>query len=301
MRALVTGGAGFIGSHVADALAGRGDEVLVVDDLSTGREENIGDGIRLERTSITDAAAVGRLLEAFRPEVVFHLAAQIDVRRSVADPAADARVNVEGTLNVLAAAHAAGARRFVVSSTGGALYGEAQVVPTPENTPILPLSPYGQAKYAAEGYVQLFARLHGMDTAVLRYANVYGARQDPMGEGGVVAIFCDRANKGTGVTVYGDGRQTRDFVYVGDVVEANLLAADAPASVPPVNIGTGTETSVLALADALGGLEIEHAPARPGEVRRSCLDPRRAGRALGWMPRTSLEDGLTATLRGGPC
>src|SRR4051794_40675695 len=195
MRALVTGGAGFIGSHVADALAARGDEVLVVDDLSTGREENVSELVRLERASIADAAAVAQVADGFRPELAFHLAAQIDVRRSVADPAADARINVEGTLNVLAAVHAAGAQRFVLSSTGGALYGESQIVPTPEDAPILPLSPYGQAKFAAEGYVQLFARLHGMDTAVLRYANVYGPRQDPLGEGGVVAIFCDRANR----------------------------------------------------------------------------------------------------------
>src|SRR3954469_25557654 len=209
------------------------------------------------------------MVQGFGPDVVFRLPAQVDVRRSVADPAADARVNVEGTLNVLTAAHAAGTRRVVFSSTGGALYGEAHVVPTPEDAPILPLSPYGQAKYAAEGYVQLFGRLHGMDTAVLRYANVYGPRQDPLGEGGVVAIFCDRAKKGAGATVYGDGRQTRDFIYVGDVVEANLLAAHAPGSIPPVNIGTGTETSVLELAAALNGLgPIEHAQARPGEVRR---------------------------------
>jgi UDP-glucose 4-epimerase len=301
MRALVTGGAGFIGSHVADALAKRGDAVLVVDDLSTGREENLSELVRLERASIADGAAMGRIADGFRPDVVFHLAAQIDVRRSVADPAADARVNVEGTLNVLEAARRSGAERVILSSTGGALYGEAQIVPTPEDAPILPLSPYGQAKHAAEGYVELFGRLHGMDTAVLRYANVYGPRQDPLGEGGVVAIFCDRANQGRGATVYGDGRQTRDFVYVGDVVEANLLAAEAAGSVPPVNIGTGQETSVLELAEQLGGLEIQHAPARPGEVRRSCLDPRRADRALDWTPRTPLADGLRATLKSGPC
>jgi UDP-glucose 4-epimerase len=301
MRALVTGGAGFIGSHVTDALAARGDDVLVVDDLSTGRKENVSDPVQLERATIADAAAIHDVVQGFRSDVVFHLAAQVDVRRSVANPPADAGVNVEGTLNVLAAAHAEGTTRVVFSSTGGALYGDAQFVPTPEDAPILPLSPYGQAKYAAEGYVRLFGRPHGMDTAVLRYANVFGPRQDPFGEGGVVAIFCDRATKGARATVYGDGRQTRDFVYVGDVVKATLLAADAPSSVPPVNIGTGEETSVLALAAALGGLSVDHAPARAGEVRRSCLDPRRAERALGWRPKTSLDDGLRATLRGGPC
>jgi UDP-glucose 4-epimerase len=305
VRALVTGGAGFIGSNVADALAARGDDVLVVDDLSTGRRENVAGALGLDELDVTDAAALQRACLDFRPEVVFHLAAQIDVRRSVEDPAGDAHVNVEGTINVLRAARAAGARRVVFSSTGGAIYGEADGMPTSEDAPALPLSPYGQAKLAAEGYCALFARLHGLSTVALRYANVYGPRQDPLGEGGVVAIFCGRRREGAGeATVFGDGRQTRDFTYVGDVVEANLVAADSAAT-GAYNIGTGVETSVLELAGQLG-LEPVHAPARPGEVRRSSLDPERAARALGWRPRVSLEEGVRATLgwlssTAGPC
>jgi UDP-glucose 4-epimerase len=268
----------------------------VVDDLSTGRRENVPAAASLEVASIADRAALDDIAARHRPDVVFHLAAQIDVRRSVEDPAADARANVEGTINVLAAAHAAGAGRIVLSSTGGAIYGEADVVPTAEDAPTRPLAPYGQAKHAGEGYAALFTRLHGLSTIALRYANVYGPRQDPLGEGGVVAIFCDRARRGSGVNVFGDGRQTRDFVFVGDVVEANLLAARAVDVTEPLNIGTGIETSVLELAAGLGGLAVEHAPERPGEVRRSCLDAGRASKRLGWRARTPLERGLEATM-----
>ncbi|HEY2636934.1 MAG TPA: NAD-dependent epimerase/dehydratase family protein, partial [Solirubrobacteraceae bacterium] len=235
----------------------------------------------------------------FAPEVVFHLAAQIDVRRAVADPAFDARINVEGTVSVLEAARAAGARRVVLSSTGGAIYGEADVVPTPESAEERPLSPYGQAKLAAEGYLGLATRLYGLSTVALRYANVYGPRQDPLGEGGVVAIFCGLARQGAATaTVFGDGGQTRDFTYVGDVVEANLLAADSPAT-GAYNVGTAVETTVLDVAAALS-LTPEHAPDRAGEVRRSCLDPSAAGTALGWRPRTTFADGLRSTLASLP-
>jgi UDP-glucose 4-epimerase len=295
VRTLVTGGAGFIGSNLVDALVQRGDEVVVLDDLSTGRREQLPAGADLREGSVADPEPLTALMEAHRPEVVFHLAALIDVRRSVEDPQADARINVGGTIAVLAAAAKAGARRVVFSSTGGAIYGEAEEVPTPEGAPERPLSPYGQAKLAAEGYCGLFARLHGLSTVPLRYANVYGPRQDPLGEGGVVAIFCDRAREGRGGTIYGSGRQTRDFTYVGDVVEANLLAAESVEE-EPVNIGTGTETSVLELAAALPGLETEHGPARLGEVERSCLDPARAAARLGWRPRTGLAEGLERTL-----
>jgi UDP-glucose 4-epimerase len=298
MRALVTGGAGFIGSTLADALQARGDEVLVLDDLSTGRRGNL-DGPALLEGSILDPDDLEAAFARAEPDVVFHLAAQIDVRRAVADPAFDARVNVEGTIRVLEAARAAGTGRVVLSSTGGAIYGEADSVPTPEDAPERPLAPYGQAKLSAEGYTGLFARLHGLSTVALRYANVYGPRQDPLGEGGVVAIFCGRAQAGeTAATVFGDGRQTRDFTYVGDVVEANLLAA-AGAVTGAYNIGTGVETTVLEVAAALG-LTPEHAPDRPGEVRRSCLDPGRAAAALGWRPRTAFADGLAATLAALP-
>jgi len=305
MTALVTGGAGFIGSNLVDALVARGERVVVVDNLSTGRRENLdgalAQGAELHELDVCDADALRALFEQARPELVFHLAAQIDVRRSVADPAADARVNVEGTINVLAAAHAAGARRVVYSATGGAVYGEAEQVPTPEDAPALPLAPYGMGKLSGEGYCALFARLHGLSTVALRYANVYGPRQDPLGEGGVIAIFCGCFAEGRTPTIYGDGEQTRDYVYVGDVVAANLRAADGDAT-GPINVGTGVETSVLHLAaafQALPGGEAfapEHAPARAGEVLRSCLDAARARELLGWEPQVGLVEGLRLTL-----
>ncbi|HZV74157.1 MAG TPA: NAD-dependent epimerase/dehydratase family protein [Conexibacter sp.] len=305
MTALVTGGAGFIGSNLVDALLARGEPVVVVDDLSTGRRANLDaaleQGATLHELDVRDADALRALFERARPERVFHLAAQIDVRRSVADPATDARVNVEGTINVLAAAHAAGAQRVVYSATGGAVYGEAELVPTPEDAPAQPLAPYGQGKLSGEGYCALFTRLHGLSTIALRYANVYGPRQDPLGEGGVIAIFCGCLAEGRTPTIYGDGAQTRDYVYVGDVVEANLRAAELDVS-GPVNVGTGVETSVLELAEAFRALDDGdgfvpvHAPARAGEVLRSCLDATRAGALLGWEPQVPLADGLRRTL-----
>jgi UDP-glucose 4-epimerase len=304
VKVLVTGGAGFIGSNLVDALLARGHDVVVLDDLSTGRLANLegalAAGATLHELDVVDAEAVRALLAAEQPEAIFHLAAQIDVRRSVADPAFDARVNVEGTVNVLEAARAAGVRRVVLSSTGGAIYGECEQVPTGEDAPIRPLSPYGQAKHCAEGYCALYAALHGLATISLRYANVYGPRQDPLGEGGVIAIFCGRYESGATATIYGDGEQTRDYVYVEDVVEANLLALDSELT-GAYNVATAVETSVLELArafDALGGapLATEHAPARAGEVRRSCLDSARAREALGWTPQTDLAAGLRKTL-----
>jgi UDP-glucose 4-epimerase len=305
MTALVTGGAGFIGSNLVDALLARGERVVVVDNLSTGRRANLDaaleQGAELYELDICNAGALNALFQRERPELVFHLAAQIDVRRSVADPAADARVNVEGTINVLAAAHAAGARRVVYSATGGAVYGEAEQVPTPEDAPAQPLAPYGQGKLAGEGYCALFTRLHGLSTIALRYANVYGPRQDPLGEGGVIAIFCGCLAEGRTPTIYGDGEQTRDYVYVGDVVAANLRAAELDVT-GPVNVGTGIETSVLHLAAAFRELEHGdafepvHAPARAGEVLQSCLDASRARELLGWEPQIPLADGLRLTL-----
>ncbi len=309
VKALVTGGAGFIGSNLVDALLARGDDVAVVDDLSTGRIENLegalAKGATLHALDIVDAAALDAVLRDEAPDVIFHLAAQIDVRRSVADPAADARINVEGSINVFQAAHEHGVRRVVISSTGGALYGEADVVPTAEDSPIHPLSAYGQAKYSAEGYCGLFATLYGISAIALRYANVYGPRQDPLGEGGVIAIFCGRLATGAQPTVFGDGLQTRDYVYVEDVVRANLLAADGDAT-GSVNIGTGVETTVLELVEAVGALAsdddaaaafaAQHQPARLGEVGRSCLDASRARTLLGWEPQVALADGLRRTL-----
>ena len=294
MRSLVTGGAGFIGSHVVDALVARGDRVTVIDDLSTGRRENVPEGATLHVDSITDPLAVGHILATDRPDVVFHLAAQVDVRRSVTDPAHDLAVNVGGTLTVLEAARAAGVRHVVFASTGGAIYGEADEVPTPEDAPQRPLAPYGQAKLAAEGYLRVLGDLHGIGVTALRFANVYGPRQDPLGEGGVCAIFCGAAVAGRGVTIFGSGEQTRDFVYVADVVDACLRAAEG-APFGPFNVGTGVETSVRELAERLG-VGAEHAPGRPGEVERSCLDAARAGRELGWRAATGLKAGLEKTM-----
>ncbi len=305
MKALVTGGAGFIGSNVVDGLLAEGHEVGVLDDLSTGRESNLAAaverGARLHVGNIADPHAVAAAMEAERPAAVLHLAAQIDVRRSVEDPAHDTRVNVEGTAVLLEAARRAGVDRFVFSSTGGAIYGEADTVPTAEEAPIRPISPYGQSKFAAEGLCRLYSRLHGLSTVCLRYSNVYGPRQDPLGEGGVIAIFCGKALHGGRPTVFGDGLQTRDYVYVGDVVAANLAALDSRLE-GSVNIGTGRETTVLELIDALrvlrpgADLAPEHAPERLGEITRSALDPSRAVDALGWRAGTELEDGLRTTL-----
>ncbi|HEY4276708.1 MAG TPA: NAD-dependent epimerase/dehydratase family protein [Conexibacter sp.] len=306
MRTVVTGGAGFIGSNLVDALVARGDDVTVIDDISTGRRENLeqalATGATLHELSVVDAQGLRDAIALAEPEVVFHLAAQIDVRRSVADPGIDARVNVEGTVNVLEAARLAGAQRVVYSSTGGAIYGDSERVPTGEDAPTRPLSPYGQAKHAGEGYCALYRQLHGLETVVLRYANVYGPRQDPLGEGGVIAIFCGKLSDHGQPTVFGDGRQTRDYVHVADVVRANLLAADAPAQTAgPFNIGSGIETSVLELVDAfreIGGnsFEPQFAPSRAGEVLRSCLSARRAREQLGWEASISLPEGIRGTL-----
>jgi len=305
MRAIVTGGAGFIGSNLVDALLDRGDEVTVVDDLSTGRAANvdgaIARGAKLLVVDIRDAADLDGAFAQARPHAVFHLAAQIDVRKSVADPAWDAQINVGGTINVLRAALAHGADRVVYSSTGGAIYGDARTIPSTERTPALPEAPYGQSKLASEGYIGLFERLHSLNAVTLRYGNVYGPRQDPLGEAGVVAIFTGKLEDGGRPTVYGDGRQTRDFVYVGDVVAANLASVEARAH-GPVNIGTGTETSVLEIVELLrelGGREDfqpQFAPARDGEIARSALNIARARRVLRWSPAVTMRDGLRLTL-----
>jgi UDP-glucose 4-epimerase len=300
-RAVVTGGAGFIGSHVVDRLLEAGTEVVVVDDLSTGRRENLPAGVDFHHADVRDAEAMRSVVGAARPDAVVHLAARASVTRSVEAPEEDAAVNVVGTATMLEAARLAGVRRFVYVSTGGALYGDTEQVPTPEDAPIRPLSPYGNSKWGGELYCDLYARLHGASTVTLRLANVYGPRQDPFGEAGVIAIFCERLQSGARPTVFGDGHQTRDYVYVGDVADVTVAAAGAEAT-GPLNVGTGSETSVLELVDALrdaagaDGFEPEHAPERPGEARRSCLDPGRAERELGWRASTGLRDGLRATL-----
>ena len=296
MRAIVTGGAGFIGSHVADALVARGDEVVVLDDLSGGRPENVNAAASLVRADIRDRDAVERAFSELRPEVCFHLAAQADVRVSVDDPAFDAEANVIGTIRILEAARPHGAQ-VVFSSTGGAIYGECEE-PAPETAERRPLAPYGTSKLAGEEYLATWNRLYGESHVALRYGNVYGPRQDPHGEAGVVAIFFGRLAAGTAFRVFGDGRQTRDYVFVGDVVEASLAAERRPGGV--FNVGTGRETSVLELAEAcrrVSGVDVdpEFAPPRAGELQRSVLDPSLAEAELGFRASVSLDEGLAAT------
>ncbi|HEY8000850.1 MAG TPA: NAD-dependent epimerase/dehydratase family protein [Solirubrobacterales bacterium] len=310
MRALVTGGAGFIGSHVVDALVPRGDAVVVLDDLSSGKRENLaaalGTGATLIEGSVADTEAVDQAFAEAKPEVVLHLAAQIDVRRSVTDPVFDLGLNVGGTINLLEASRAAEVGSFVFASTGGAIYGEGEgrELPFTEAAECRPDAPYGQSKLAAEGYLGLYRRLYGLETTVLRLGNVFGPRQDPRLEAGVVAIFCGALTEGRQPTVFGDGRQTRDYVYVGDVADA-FVAASTTGGVGPYNVGTGVETSVLELGGAIAAaadasFDPEFAPKRLGEIQRTVLDPSRAESELGWRSRASLEDGLRATLDAVP-
>jgi UDP-glucose 4-epimerase len=294
VRAVVTGGAGFIGSNVVDALVARGDEVHVLDNLSSGKRENVADGARVHEADIR--VEVAAVFDEVKPDVCFHLAAQIDVRVSVERPELDADVNVFGTLHVLEAARAHGTK-LVFSSTGGAIYGECDG-PAAEDHPRAPLSPYGVSKLAAEEYLAAYNRLYGSSHVALRYANVYGPRQDPHGEAGVVAIFMNALRDGGTPRIYGDGSQTRDYVFVGDVVAASLAAAGHDGGV--FNVGTGTETSVVDLYERIqrvSGVEraAELAPLRAGELQRSVLDPSLAARELGWKPGRSLDDGLAAT------
>ena len=300
IRALVTGGAGFIGSHVADRLLARGDEVVVVDNLQGGRRDRVPQAAAFHRLDIRDAAALRALVAEFDPHAVFHLAAQADVRVSVEDPGHDADCNVRGTAEVVEAARQVGAR-VVYSSTGGAIYGDVDEIPTPETTPCAAMAPYGISKLCGEHYLDLYNRLHGTHHVTLRYGNVYGPRQDPHGEAGVVAIFFGRLLAGEPPLVFGDGSQTRDYVYVGDVVDANLAALEYTGAERVFNVGTGRETGVLELlaacqAAAATAVAPEHRPSRLGELQRSCLDAGRAHRELGWRARTPLADGLAATL-----
>jgi UDP-glucose 4-epimerase len=304
MRTLVTGGAGFIGSNLVDALLDEGHEVAILDDFSSGKEANIVGaqerGAQVFRADIRDPSQVSQVVAEVRPEAVFHLAAQIDVRKSVADPAFDARTNVEGTINVLLAAIDAGARVINVS-TGGAIYGEAEIIPTPETVEPLPEAPYGQSKYCAERYIGLFGRLHGLKGATVRLGNVYGPRQDPLGEAGVIAIFCGKLEAGETPTIYGDGKQTRDYVFVGDVVKAVLAVLAHDDAHGQYNVGTGKESSVLDIVAGLapyadGPFEPAFAEARAGEMPRSCLDVTRAREELGWTPSVALSDGLRQTV-----
>lgn len=306
MRVLVTGGAGFIGSHVADGYLAAGHDVVVLDSLVHGRMENVPEGAEFVHADIRDPEAA-ELLRTGKFDILNHHAAQMDVRVSVTDPRFDASVNLDGLLNLLEAAREGGVKRVVYVSSGGVVYGEPEQRPTPETAPKLPESPYGVSKLAGEQYLYYYHRIHGLEYRALRYSNVYGPRQDPHGEAGVVAIFSTRLIDEDPLLIFGDGEQTRDYVYVGDVVRANMLLSEgdlAPAKSLDqrgFNVGTGVETSVNQLARTLIGVSgqevpIEHEAPRPGELRHSSLDTARL-QALGWSPATSLEEGLDNTYR----
>lgn len=303
-KVLVTGGAGFIGSHVADAYVARGDEVWVVDNLSNGKRRNVPPAATFVEMDIRDRGILD-LFREVRFDLVNHHAAQIDVRHSVADPWHDAEVNLLGLLNLLEGSREVGVRRFVFVSSGGVVYGEPQELPTPESAPKLPLSPYGVTKLTGELYLNYYREVHGMGYVAVRYGNVFGPRQDPHGEAGVVAIFCDRLQSGAPLTIFGDGEQTRDYVFVKDVVSANMFVSEMePAGRPGIdalafNVGRGEGVSVNRLADVLEaiagvGAEREHRIARPGELRHSTLDPQRLN-AHGWACQWTLEEGLRET------
>jgi len=296
MRVAVTGGAGFIGSHLCEHLALTGHDVLAIDDLSRGRRENLPQGLPLEVRGIGDAA-LGERLATFAPDALVHLAAQVDARRSLEDPVFDAQVNILDTVRLFAAAAAAGAKRIVFASSA-AVYGDPEEIPTPEESPLSPLSPYGIGKLAGEGYLAFFARRHGICGVALRFANVYGPRQESVGEAGVVAVFSQRLLAGEPVTIHGDGRQTRDFIYVEDVARACHLALAGPPGV--YNVATGVETDVRRLYARLAavlrpGSEPLHGPAVVGEPRRSALDPSRAEVELGFRAERPLAEGLART------
>ena len=299
----MTGGAGFIGSHTVDALVASGaGEVSVLDDLSFGQRNQVNAKATLYQTDLREAAVVSSVIENVRPEIIFHFAASKDVRRSVAFPANDAQVNLVGFLNLMESARRHGLRRVIFSSTGGAIYGEQNELPSTEDHLSRPVSPYGVAKLATEAYLFFYKAEYGIDYLTLRFGNVYGPRQDPHGEAGVVAIFCGRILDGKPVTIYGDGRQTRDYVYVGDVVRAAVAAGRSNRSGIALNIGTGVETNVNDLYSMLARIAhfpipAEHAAARPGEQKRSVISPARAERELGWRPEKKLVEGLEETFK----
>ncbi|MCI0453502.1 MAG: NAD-dependent epimerase/dehydratase family protein [Candidatus Dadabacteria bacterium] len=298
MKILLTGGAGFIGSWVADAFIKDGHKVLIVDDLSTGMEGNVPRNAEFIKGDIREPLFLEGVFSDFKPDIVNHHAAQINVRRSVEDPAFDAHVNIIGTLNLLELSMKKNVKRFIFASSGGAIYGEPKELPADENTYPIPISPYGASKYAIETYLGYFKSVHGLDYVALRYSNVYGPRQNPHGEAGVLAIFCDRILSGKPCVVFGDGNQTRDYVFVGDVAKANMLSINAPSG--RYNIGTQVETSVNDLLEALRKvtkreINVEYSQPRAGEVLKICLDIKLAKHVLGWSPDVNLEDGIYQT------
>ncbi len=311
MRVIVSGGAGFIGSHIIDRLSAAGHECAALDNLSSGSRDNLPSGVPLYETDIRDAAGVERAFADFRPQWVCHQAAQMSVSRSVREPQFDAEVNIMGTLNLLQQSVQQGVERFVFASSGGVLYGEVQT-PAPEGTPANPISPYGIAKLVGELYMQFYVREHGLTTVAMRYANVYGPRQNPHGEAGVVAIFCQKMYGGERPRINGDGRYIRDYVYVMDVARANEAAfnADVPGGFSAYNVGTGVPTDVNQLAEVLQQecqrylasrgsqlqvIEPDHGPARAGDLRSNLVSFEKAKRELGWVPQVDLQAGLKQT------
>jgi UDP-glucose 4-epimerase len=299
MKILVTGGAGFIGSHLADAFLAAGHDVLVIDNLSSGHREQVPAGAKFFEADIRSPDAA-KIVSTEKPEAICHHAAQMNVRFSVEDPAFDAEVNVLGLIRLMEAGRNAGLKVVTFASSGGTVYGDVDVIPTPETSPTVPLCPYGVSKLTGEHYLEYYRQLYGIRSVALRYANVYGPRQDPHGEAGVIAIFSKLLLKGQGGKIYGDGLQTRDYVFVGDVVRANRMALESTVH-GPVNIGTGVETNVIELHARLRrllGVDVlpEHVEAKEGEVRRSVLDCERAKRELGWTPQVSFDEGLAATV-----
>lgn len=313
MRVIVTGGAGFIGSHVVDRLRAGGHECAALDDLSTGLRENVPAGVRLFEVDVRDQAGVEKAFAEFQPNWVCHQAAQMSVSRSVREPQFDAEVNIMGTLNLLQQSVQQGVERFVFASSGGVLYGDVYE-PAPEETPANPISPYGIAKLVGELYLRFFVHEHGLTAVAMRYANVYGPRQNPHGEAGVVAIFCEKMLQGTRARINGDGKYVRDYVFVEDVARANEAAftADVPDGFAAYNVGTGRPTDVNQLAEVLRrecqqylrdrGCEItvpepDHGPARAGDLRSSLVSYQKAQRELGWVPEVDVGDGLTRTAK----
>ncbi|MDP2930661.1 MAG: SDR family oxidoreductase [bacterium] len=299
MKILVTGGAGFIGSHLVDKLIEKGHKVIVIDDLSTGKRENLNEKARFYKIDVCDLK-ISKIFGREKPEIIFHMAAQINVRKSIEEPMKDAMINILGSLNLLENSKKFNIKKFIFASTGGAIYGEVDIFPTPESYPELPISPYGICKLAIEKYLNYYYKVFGLPFVSLRFANVYGPRQNPKGEAGVIAIFCDKMLSGKQPVIHGDGRQIRDFTYVEDIVKASILAMEKNKT-GIFNIGTAKENNINTVFKRIKKLtnsdcEEIHGSAQPGEQRKSCLNYSKAERELGWHPKYSLEKGLGMTV-----